>query len=151
MGYIKGILGAGEKISNAPGYHWVIYLKCIICGGVGVLFIASGESFSVSVGGVFLVLCSVFFVRAWSSEVAITTQRLVSKRGWIARKTEELALSRVEEINFRQSILGRILGYGVVVVNGVGGNSIKLKYVSRPLYFKKVLDELSKSLQKSKH
>ena len=37
MSYINGILGAGEKISNAPGYHWVIYLKCIVCGVIGAL------------------------------------------------------------------------------------------------------------------
>ena len=83
MSYINGILGAGEKISNAPGYHWVIYLKCIICGVVGA------ATLILLVGLPFLILSVVFFIHAYSLEVAITNQRLVSKRGWIARRTEE--------------------------------------------------------------
>ena len=33
--------------------------------------------------------------------MAITNRRFIYKRGWIARKTEEMSLHRIEEVNLR--------------------------------------------------
>lgn len=62
----------------------------------------------------------------------MTNKRFIYKKGWIARKTEEVNVNRIEEANIRQSMLGRILGYGLVQIRGTGGSYIVLKKIAAP-------------------
>ena len=54
-------------------------------------------------------------------------------RGLITRDTIEINLPKVESVDVRQSILGRLLNYGTVIVRGTGGGLNPLSYVSAPL------------------
>ena len=56
----------------------------------------------------------------WTTEIAVTNRRLIYKRGWIARRTEEINLRRIEEVNLKQGVLGRIFGWGRLRVHGTG-------------------------------
>ena len=44
-----------------------------------------------------------------TTEIAVTDRRIVIKRGWIKRSTEELSLSSVEEVNVKQASGGAYL------------------------------------------
>jgi uncharacterized membrane protein YdbT with pleckstrin-like domain len=46
---------------------------------------------------------------------------IIMKTGLIARKTLELNLTKAESVLVNQSIIGRILGFGIVVIIGTGG------------------------------
>ena len=92
MSYISQTILPGEQIRYEAHFHWL-------------------EKFGA------LVLCFVvvgffYIIWMWCAEMAITDRRMIYKRGWIIRRTEEISLHRIEEVNLRQSILGRILGYG---------------------------------------
>ena len=54
------------------------------------------------------------------------SDRLIYKRGWIARHVEEIALNRIEEVVLDQTVIGRLLGYGRIVVAGTGRGVIVL-------------------------
>jgi hypothetical protein len=56
-----------------------------------------------------------------TSEFAVTTTRLIFKVGLVARYTTELLLGKVESIGVQQTLLGRLLNYGDLVVTGTGG------------------------------
>lgn len=75
----------------------------------------------------------------WGREIAITNRRLIYKRGVIARKTEELNLRRVEEINLKQGVFGRIFGYGRLQIHGTGAGVVEIPIIARPGRFKKEL------------
>ena len=45
-------------------------------------------------------------IRKLSSLLGATSQRIVFKSGWISRRTEEVSLPTIEEINLEQKILG---------------------------------------------
>ena len=76
-----------------------------------------------------------------STEIAITNRRLIYKRGWIARKTDEINLGRLEEVNLQQGIFGRIFGYGRVVCHGVGSGQVRLPVIGRPVAFRRAIQE----------
>ena len=121
MSYVDSALVSGESVVYAGRFHWTDKLAALLLCFVGI--------------GILL------WIRIWTTEMAITDRRLIYKRGWIFRTTEELSLRRIEEVNLRQSILGRIFGYGTVQVQGMGGSDIRLPTMADPMRFKRELQE----------
>lgn len=121
LSYVKSALVAGEQIMYEGHFHWIQKV-------VAVAFCA--------------VLVGIFWIISmWSTDMAITNRRFIYKRGWIARTTEEMSLHRIEKVNLRQGIIGRIFGYGRVQVQGMGGGGIRLPNIGSPMRFKRELDE----------
>jgi hypothetical protein len=67
--------------------------------------------------------------------------RFILKRGWLRRATDELQLTSIEEVNLDQSVLGRLLGYGRLVLHGTGVNDIKLPSLADPVGLRRALQE----------
>ena len=76
-----------------------------------------------------------------SAEYGITDKRILLKKGFIQRDTVELFLDKIEAINIDQTILGRILDYGTVVIVGTGGSRDPFGYVPNPLLFRKKIQQ----------
>jgi len=55
-----------------------------------------------------------------TSEFAVTNKRVLIKTGLVRRHSLETLLSKIESIGVAQSILGRILGFGTIVISGNG-------------------------------
>jgi uncharacterized membrane protein YdbT with pleckstrin-like domain len=86
-------------------------------------------------------LAVVAWLHAWikhrATELTISNKRVVVKLGFIARKITELPLTKVESIQVEQGILGRVLGYGTVVVGGTGGALAPLQHVAAAVEFRR--------------
>jgi PH (Pleckstrin Homology) domain-containing protein len=76
------------------------------------------------VGLLFLVGAAILFgaglIRKNSTEVAVSSKRVLFKTGFIARQSIEVLLLKVESIGVNESFVGRALGYGSVVIRGTG-------------------------------
>jgi hypothetical protein len=72
-----------------------------------------------------------------TTEIAITNNRLIYKRGLVARQVGEMSMDRIEGVNILQSILGRILGYGRVMIRGMGVGEVILPPLDNPVAFRK--------------
>lgn len=70
------------------------------------------------------------------TEYSVTTRRVLTKRGVIRRKVSEVNIRKVEGVDVRQTVLGRILGYGDVIVRGTGTEHLTIKMVQDPLFVK---------------
>lgn len=79
-------------------------------------------------------------IRKITTEIAITSTRLVYKTGLIARSVGEISIDRIEGVNVLQSFMGRILGYGRVVVRGMGVGEVILPPIEEPVTFRKSID-----------
>ena len=120
MSYIKKTLISDEKMVANFDLHWIVYFSYLIW--------------------FWLLLPLIWFLQALFTEYALTTRRVVTKRGIIAVNTEEMRLVKVETVEVKQGIIGRILGYGTVVVTGTGSSYVSMRYVSNPLKVKKQID-----------
>jgi uncharacterized membrane protein YdbT with pleckstrin-like domain len=78
-----------------------------------------------------------------SNEFAITNKRVIIKEGLISRRSLEIAISKVESIAVDQSILGRILGYGTLVVRGTGGTNEPFYKISKAMEFRRRFQDLA--------
>ena len=121
MSYARRSLVTGEHIVHEARFHWLSKLAAILCLPLVV--------------GLFML------IRLWTTEIAVTNRRIIYKRGWIARATDEINLNRIEEVNLRQSVAGRLFGYGKVICQGTGVGEIELPTIDDPLRFRKELQE----------
>jgi uncharacterized membrane protein YdbT with pleckstrin-like domain len=117
--YVKKNLIHGEYIVYTTSYHWVIFinLKALLS-----LFI--------------IPLLSIY-----SDEFAITNKRVIIKTGLFSRHTLELNLNKIESVNVKQSILGRMFGYGNIQIIGTGGTRETFIDIRNALIFRKKFQE----------
>jgi hypothetical protein len=95
MSYIRDSLGANEAVHYVAHFHWIRHAM-----GYGVLalsilvaiFSYSPEYPFVVLGPVLLgvILFLAIMVPIWTTEIGVTSQRLILKRGLIQRDTEEM-------------------------------------------------------------
>ena len=154
MGYIENNLIPGEKIIYKTGYHWIVMFWSLLvsllldAAGIAALIYGlhyagpSGSSTGFVIAGIAaLVLSSIILVngivRRRSTEVAVSNKRVLIKTGIVARKSIEVLLNKVESIGVEESGLGRVLGYGTVVVRGTGGTFETFDRISHPDEFRR--------------
>jgi len=71
----------------------------------------------------------------------VTNQRLIYKRGFVFRTTQELQLRAVEEVNLKQGLLGRLFDFGRVELHGTGVDDIDLPLLAEPLVLRKAVQD----------
>src|ERR1700722_9246888 len=155
MSYIQSNLVAGETIMYQTRLHWIVMLGHIVVGllllalpGAVLLYYAlsqtatdSNTSHLMKVGGLALLVTGVVviligMVRRNTTEMAVTNRRVVVKTGLASRKTIEMLLNKVESIEVSETPIGRMLGYGAIVVIGTGGTTEPFHNVAHPLQFR---------------
>lgn len=126
------------------------FSQAIVIGVVALPFILLGL---VSGGGVALLLAVPFVLMAAvaavggaiklaSTEFAVTNQRVIGKTGLVRRDTIETLLPKVESIQVSEPVLGRIFGYGTIVVRGTGGSDNPFPFISGARRFRSEVAEL---------
>jgi uncharacterized membrane protein YdbT with pleckstrin-like domain len=155
--YVRKSLSRGEQILAETSYHWVIFLGSIVMSVVIVLLLvlalASGIEVlieAIDFLDVFLViLLAGSFIRNLiifkTTEFAVTSGRIIIKKGFITLDAVEIELSKIEEINIKQSVFGRIFGYGSLQVRGTGTGKIWYNLIAKPFAFQKAIDEALRS------
>jgi uncharacterized membrane protein YdbT with pleckstrin-like domain len=139
MSYVENNLLPNEQITYRAKLHWVIYALPTVVFVIAILVALGGGGWiaGVSIGFIALALFLPPWIKASSSEFAITNKRVLIKVGLIRRHSLELLLQKVEGIGVDQGILGRILGYGTITVSGVGGTKEPFQMISNPLEFRR--------------
>lgn len=146
MGYVDKHLLEGERVVYRARLHRIIFVPPLALALVGVVaailidvYWQSPQAAGI-VGAAFLLVALVLalprFIRYTSSEFAVTNKRVIVKVGLVYRKTLELVLTKVETIGVEQTIFGRILNYGTIIVTGTGGTKEPFKDIANPLYFR---------------
>ena len=92
--------------------------------------------------GVFLVGIFIFVrsaVKMSTTEFAVTNQRVILKRGWLNRSTDELAVESVEGVELEQNFIERLFGYGKLIVSGKGDTHIYFPPMRDPVSFRRAI------------
>jgi acyl-coenzyme A synthetase/AMP-(fatty) acid ligase len=166
MSYVESNLVPGETVIYQTRLHWIvmlwhIVLGCLLLGLPGVLLLYYAlsqtgiESKNLHVmegGGVALLVCGAVailmgMVRRNATEMAVTNRRVVIKTGLVSRKTIEMLLNKVESIEVSETAIGRMLGYGTIVVIGTGGTPEPFYKVAHPLEFRSQVQQQIEKLR----
>jgi uncharacterized membrane protein YdbT with pleckstrin-like domain len=76
-----------------------------------------------------------------TTEIAVTTSRLIFKRGLVARYVGEMSIDRIEGVNVLQTVMGRIFNYGRIMVRGMGVGEVILPPIEDPIKFRKAIEK----------
>jgi uncharacterized membrane protein YdbT with pleckstrin-like domain len=150
--YIDEILQPGEKVLYSTNAHWMFYLPAI-AAWIVVAILLLGSFAAAAIPALMLVcwasaavvaVAALFWtLRAWfhrfTTETDVTNMRVVHKTGFIKRRSFEMGLDKIESVDVDQSILGRLLNYGDVTVNGVGEGREKIRTIASPLAFRSAI------------
>lgn len=123
-GYIEKHLYEGETLLYRGQFHWLIWARAwaalvvlgIVLFGI-VYFIAEA-------------------IRLNTTEFAVTDRRVVLKKGLWSADVQEISLDAIEGSSLRQSVLGRILGFGRISINGRGETHINFPTMAKPREFR---------------
>jgi len=142
VSYIKSQLLPGEEIKYRGHLHRSIFAPAFSFAVVAVLaFVVVVQSGDLPVfwGLVAAALVSYIWAQILysTSEFAVTNKRVVIKVGWLRRRTVETMLSKVEGINVDKSLLGRLLGYGSIIITGTGGTQEPFRNIGSPFEFRR--------------
>lgn len=159
MSYLRKKLTDGETLIYAGKLHWVILLRPIVT--LVILVIGAGVIEQqklyqyvpalVPYKSIIYIAILILFVglpmlkiliKKWTTVIAVTDQRLLYKRGLIAIDVQGMPLSKIENTDSRQTIMGRILGYGTVTVKGSGSTPMRFHDIAKPMRFRNELATL---------
>ncbi len=166
MGYVDRNLVPGETLLYRTRHHWLVLLGPLIGGssllvpGIALLaeaintrgtagLVVGGSTISpevMAIAGAVLVVAAVItfsygVAKRNATEMAVTNRRVLIKTGIGSRRTLDLMLSRVESIGVEESAVGRMLGYGSVVVRGTGGTPEPFVMIAHPQEFRRAVQE----------
>ena len=136
----------GEVVICEARFHYIMFWLPVLLTILAVVFpfIPIGENTLTTrliFSAVLLLLAALWYlVINNGKKFLLTNKRIILKTGIIMRNSKELMLRKCESINVRQSIMGRILGYGDVIVS-TGEDKDVFKYVKSPMAFSTKINE----------
>lgn len=145
MSYIEQTLANDEKIEVVAELHWFAYIKAFTIAFVAFVFVIFSLIYDISIllfGFITVLLALYYFLLIKTTEMVVTNKRVICKFGIISIKTEELKNKKIEAIEMKQNLFGRIFDYGNICFSGTGTSKVKFVCVSRPHQIKNNIDSI---------
>lgn len=150
MSYVDDNLMSGEQVVHRARLHWGIFVGPAILLFIGLII---AISFGAAIGGgggafvafIILLIFAIPLLRAvidyLTTELAVTSRRVIAKWGFLKRETRELNHRQVESLEVHQGIVARMFNAGNVTVRGSGGTPVGgkkgIRYISNPMEFRR--------------
>lgn len=144
MAYPKRLLNEGEEIILDMRQHWIalwlafawtfvivvalvilLWLTWDVAVLRFVVIAAAVVAFGILAGFQYATWLTTYFV--------VTSERVISRSGVFAKRALDIPLDRINDINFRQTIVERLFGSGTLIISSASevGNNI-FKFIKDP-------------------
>ena len=129
MGFPPKLLADHEEVIFDLKPHWVAVVPSVLWTVVALaVIVASMLFFSGTLALVGLGIAALLwlltaippFVRWRFTTFVLTTDRIITRSGVIAKHSKEIPLERINDVAFSQSVLDRILGAGDLLIESAG-------------------------------
>src|SRR5262245_11599096 len=146
MGYIEHSLGRSETLlyrARFPVFYFIAAWGVLLASVLGALLVDANDYGSWWIGMVLVGVAAFFaiLVPIWTTEIGVTNQRFIFKRGLLWRSTQELQLRAIEEVNLEQGLLGRLFNFGRLELRGTGVDDIRLPALADPMGLRRALQD----------
>ena len=136
MGFPRDLLADHEKVVFELRPHWVALIPSVLWtaalgialflgyAAVEAIFENDPETAKSVIGGLvtvaWLLLAIVPALRWYFTYFLLTSDRLITRHGIIAKNSREIPLERINDVAFSQSMIERVLGAGDLLVESAG-------------------------------
>jgi uncharacterized membrane protein YdbT with pleckstrin-like domain len=155
LGYIEKNLVPGETVLYKTRLHWIVMiwllLEAAVLGAAGLAMFIEGYAARGAPAGLIIagllclvvagVLVGMGLIRRGATEIAVSNKRVLIKRGLLSQKSIEVLLPKVESISVNESVFGRMLGYGDVILRGTGGTFETFTRIAHPNEFRRQVQQ----------
>jgi uncharacterized membrane protein YdbT with pleckstrin-like domain len=144
----------GETLVLKDHPHWIVVVKSVVLPAVLILavviadftFLLDNYSYLPDHFRTFLTLAVVALAGLWlivvwirwqSTSYTLTNQRIKIETGVFSRQSKMIPIDRVQDCTTKQSLIGRMLGYGRVEVDAAGAQGAEvLDHLPNPGFFR---------------
>ncbi len=173
MAYIDNLLGRGEQILYVARQHLFVLIANIVTElGLIALLVAAGvashmafDTTTVTFGGItartlILLICVAIsavvllsgfidYLRWTSEQYVVTDRRVLQVRGVFNKRVIDSSLEKINDVELRQSLLGRMLNFGTLAIltaSGEEGANL-MDRIEAPIAFKQAMLEAKYNLE----
>jgi uncharacterized membrane protein YdbT with pleckstrin-like domain len=151
MAYYTKVLQPDETVKAVGRLHWSIYIRAVVVLliALGVLLASNwltdptSQRYALMASGVVGALGLLLLLKAWihrmATEIVVTDRRVILNRGLLKRHTMEMNMTKIEMVDVKQSLWGRIWGYGTVEIHGTGADIEPLEGIGSPLLIRNAI------------
>lgn len=162
-GYLRSILGHDEVVELLVRQHWFVLLAHIflpLLAGIAIFAGVSAASLvwlpddpRITLG--YALLLPVLIILLWRYMVwhnrcyVMTSRRVIQLSGVFSKEVSDSLLEKLNDVKTEQSFLGRIFGYGDIVIltaSEAGVNSLHM--IAQPLAFKRAMLDAKEALER---
>jgi uncharacterized membrane protein YdbT with pleckstrin-like domain len=149
MSYIDANLLPGERIVFRTRLHWkllvgpLVFLLVTLAPVVWLYAQGPWTPWILLAPAFGLLVLATAIVRRQSSDFAVTSKRVMMKTGIFSTRSVELLLGKIEAIAVNQTLAGRLMGYGDIVVTGSGGTEETFADIQAPLGFRRAVQSVT--------
>jgi uncharacterized membrane protein YdbT with pleckstrin-like domain len=158
--YVETIVGSGEHIVHVGRVSLLSILSSLLGGtflivvAIGLLLMPVGSpdvthalaGIAAALGVLVIVVA---LVRRSSTELAVTNRRVIAKFGLIARSTVEMNLAKIESVRVEQTVVGRLFGFGSIIVTGTGSTMDPIRFIADAIAFRQAIQAATDALPKA--
>jgi hypothetical protein len=142
-----------EHFVRQAEFSWVytfnacfVCLICVFLGYIGKheLYIYTGiyQPYVLYAGAGFgLWLFYALMIKKWTTEIILTTERLIYKRGLFMVTVSEVDIEQLASDSVQQNFIGRIFNYGEIHIRCVEADDILLPPIDKPYEFRNALEQ----------
>jgi uncharacterized membrane protein YdbT with pleckstrin-like domain len=160
--YLKRQLGTNEKILYTERHHWIFavseMIKWIVFAVVVLVVLILLKSWWPGhswMNWLFIVLVVPLVRIAWGflswrmNVYVLTNRRVVEVTGVLSKQVSDSSLEKLTDVVLRQSIFGRVMGYGdIEVLTAAAGAGVNyLKQIRGPMQFKMAMVNAKEELE----
>ena len=162
--YVEKTLAGGEEIIHRANFNWTYSFFPVFWFSLGVAPLAMfffiqfaaevpfeelrigwwSSIVAAAAGSLILINHIIILV---TTEIVVTTFRFVYKTGLVSRHTKEVSLNKIEEITLEQTVWGRLLGFGKLVLRGTGVGVITLPDLDDPIRLRRIIENAKSALR----
>jgi uncharacterized membrane protein YdbT with pleckstrin-like domain len=132
----------GENLVLKSHQHWITFLRALILPILLLALVLAADFSFLGPGGlyvpklrtvltlIFVALLVLWLIAVWirwqATTYTLTDQRIKLESGVFGRQEKIIPIDRVQDCTTRQSVFGRILGYGRVEVDAAGAQGAEI-------------------------
>jgi uncharacterized membrane protein YdbT with pleckstrin-like domain len=147
------ILPTERRILRVRG-HWAVLVKDVLESVLAMALLVAVDAYLPSsqvidtltwyAGLVVVLRLTILVLDWWIERIVITDKRVMMSTGIITHRVAMMPLRKVTDLTFQQTVIGRTLGYGTMVVESAGQiqGLNRIEYMPQPDEIYEALTEM---------